>query len=195
MDYCGSSKNNDKNGGDEGGQSQRGPCGACKFLRRRCVKGCVFAPYFDSDQGTAQFAAVHKVFGASNAAKLLLRIPPHHRLDAVFTLSYEALSRARDPVYGCVAHIFALQQQVMNLQAELAYVQARLSTLQRLPAMAAATLPQLEISSSSNNDFPFDPTNSLQFSNFLNPCDLQHDWDLQALARDLVSRVKEEKKI
>ncbi|GMH00582.1 hypothetical protein Nepgr_002421 [Nepenthes gracilis] len=110
-----------------------GPCGACKFLRRKCLKGCIFAPYFDSEQGMAHFAAVHKVFGASNAAKLLLGIPSHRRLDAVVTLCYEALARVRDPVYGCVAHIFTLQHQVVNLQAELAYIQARLSTLQRLP--------------------------------------------------------------
>ena len=89
-----------------------GPCGACKFLRRKCVKGCIFAPYFDPDQGTAHFAAVHKVFGASNASKLLLRIPTHKRLDAVVTLCYEALTRVRDPVHGCVGHIFTLQQQV-----------------------------------------------------------------------------------
>ena len=93
-----------------------GPCGACKLLRRKCVKSCVFAPYFDSDQmGTSEFAAVHRVFGASNAAKLLLRIPPHRRLDAVVSLCYEALSRLRDPVYGCVANIFTLQQQVHQL--------------------------------------------------------------------------------
>lgn len=92
-----------------------GPCGACKFLRRKCVNGCVFAPYFDSDEGAAHFAAVHRVFGASNASKLLLRIPPHCRLDAVVTLCYEALARVRDPVYGCVAHIFTLQQQVFSL--------------------------------------------------------------------------------
>lgn len=89
-----------------------GPCGACKFLRRKCVKSCVFAPYFDSDQGTTHFAAVHRVFGASNTSKLLLRVPPHRRLDAVVSLCYEALSRVRDPVYGCVANIFSLQQQV-----------------------------------------------------------------------------------
>ncbi|XVF73389.1 hypothetical protein PTKIN_Ptkin12aG0198000 [Pterospermum kingtungense] len=112
-----------------------GPCGACKFLRRKCVKGCIFAPYFDSDQGTSHFAAVHKVFGASNASKLLQRIPAHKRSDAVITLCYEALARVRDPVYGCVSHIFTLQQQVVNLQAELAYAQARLSTLQRLPLL------------------------------------------------------------
>ncbi|WOG90428.1 hypothetical protein DCAR_0209672 [Daucus carota subsp. sativus] len=84
-------------GGSSGGG---GPCGACKFLRRKCVAGCIFAPYFDSEQGAAHFAAVHKVFGASN------------RLDAVVTICYEAQARLRDPVYGCVAHIFALQQQV-----------------------------------------------------------------------------------
>jgi len=99
-------------GGKIGGSERGGPCGACKFLRRKCVKGCIFAPYFDSDQGTAHFAAVHKVFGASNASKLLMRIPAHKRLDAVVTLCYEALARARDPVYGCVGHLFALQQQV-----------------------------------------------------------------------------------
>ncbi|GAB2275505.1 LOB domain-containing protein 19 [Dionaea muscipula] len=90
-----------------------GPCGACKFMRGKCVKGCIFAPYFDSEQpGTAHFAAVHKVFGTSNASKLLQGIPVHWRLDAVLTLCCEALARVRDPVYGCVAHIFSLQQQL-----------------------------------------------------------------------------------
>ena len=98
--------------GGPGGSGGGGPCGACKFLRRKCVSGCIFAPYFDSEQGAAHFAAVHKVFGASNVSKLLLQIPPHKRLDAVVTICYEAQARLRDPVYGCVAHIFALQQQV-----------------------------------------------------------------------------------
>ena len=94
------------------GHNGSGPCGACKFLRRKCLKGCIFAPYFDPEQGTAHFAAVHKVFGASNASKMLLRVPAHKRLDAVVTLCYEALARIRDPVYGCVGHLFTLQQQV-----------------------------------------------------------------------------------
>ncbi|KAL7238687.1 hypothetical protein ACSBR2_004728 [Camellia fascicularis] len=107
-----------------------GPCGACKFLRRKCVAGCIFAPYFDSEQGAAHFAAVHKVFGASNVSKLLHHVPAHKRLDAVVTICYEAQARLRDPVYGCVAHIFALQQQKVNLQAELSYLQAHLATLE-----------------------------------------------------------------
>ncbi|GJV17531.1 probable inactive leucine-rich repeat receptor-like protein kinase, partial [Tanacetum coccineum] len=43
-------------------------CGACKFLRRRCVNGCIFAPYFSPDHGAGMFAAVHKVFGQCSEA-------------------------------------------------------------------------------------------------------------------------------
>ncbi|XP_041022014.1 LOB domain-containing protein 20 [Juglans microcarpa x Juglans regia] len=102
------------------------PCGACKFLRRKCVSGCIFAPHFGSDQGAARFAAVHKVFGASNVSKLLVHVPVNRRHDAVVTISYEAQARLSDPVFGCVSTILALQQQVASLQAELAMVQTQL---------------------------------------------------------------------
>ncbi|XWS58563.1 hypothetical protein CRYUN_Cryun08bG0044900 [Craigia yunnanensis] len=102
------------------------PCGACKFLRRKCISGCIFAPHFGSDQGAARFAAVHKVFGASNVSKLLLHIPVNRRHDAVVTISYEAQARLSDPVYGCVSTILSLQQQVSSLQAELSMVQNQL---------------------------------------------------------------------
>lgn len=98
------------------------PCGACKFLRRKCISGCIFAPHFGSDQGAARFAAVHKVFGASNVSKLLLHIPVNRRHDAVVTISYEAQARLADPVYGCVSTILALQQQVLML--DLIYKQS-----------------------------------------------------------------------
>ncbi|KAG8380740.1 hypothetical protein BUALT_Bualt06G0047500 [Buddleja alternifolia] len=94
-------------------------CGACKFLRRRCTSECIFAPYFCYEQAATHFAAVHKVFGASNVSKLLLHLPVHGRSDAAITIAYEALARMHDPVYGCVAHIFALQQQVASLEEEI----------------------------------------------------------------------------
>ncbi|KAL4379079.1 hypothetical protein GQ457_02G003720 [Hibiscus cannabinus] len=103
------------------------PCGACKFLRRKCASDCIFAPYFSSEQGPARFAAIHKVFGASNVSKLLLHIPAHDRCEAVVSIAYEAQARIRDPVYGCVAHIFSLQQQVACLQAQLLQVKAQLA--------------------------------------------------------------------
>ncbi|KAE8670749.1 LOB domain-containing protein 17 [Hibiscus syriacus] len=94
-------------------------CGTCKFLRRKCSNECVFAPYFCYDDAANYFAAVHKVFGASNVSKLLLHLPVHNRSDAIVTISYEALARIRDPVFGCVAHIFSLQQQVASLPEEI----------------------------------------------------------------------------
>ncbi|XP_059318724.1 LOB domain-containing protein 16-like [Lycium ferocissimum] len=103
------------------------PCGACKFLRRKCAADCIFAPYFCSEQGPARFAAIHKVFGASNVSKLLLHVPVPDRCEAVVTIAYEAQARIKDPVYGCVAHIFALQQQVAYLQAQLMQVKGQLA--------------------------------------------------------------------
>ncbi|KAK0582444.1 hypothetical protein LWI29_025741 [Acer saccharum] len=103
------------------------PCGACKFLRRKCASDCIFAPYFCSEQGPARFAAIHKVFGASNVSKLLLHVPVADRCEAVVTIAYEAQARIRDPVYGCVAHIFALQQQVACLQAQLMQVKGQVA--------------------------------------------------------------------
>ncbi|KAF3319888.1 LOB domain-containing protein 16-like protein [Carex littledalei] len=103
------------------------PCGACKFLRRRCVPDCVFAPYFSCDQGAARFAAIHKVFGASNISKLLMHLPVADRCEAVVTIAYEAQARIKDPVYGCVAQIFALQQQVAILQAQVMQTKAQIA--------------------------------------------------------------------
>ncbi|XP_062090519.1 LOB domain-containing protein 18 [Humulus lupulus] len=201
------------NSGSGSGSSGGGPCGACKFLRRKCVAGCIFAPYFDSEQGAAHFAAVHKVFGASNVSKLLLHIPVHKRLDAVVTVCYEAQARLRDPVYGCVAHIFALQQQVVSLQTELSYLQAHLATLE-LPSPPPApphqpTLispPPLTISDlPSASTVPATYDLSTLFEPIVQPWPMQQrpldprqfggatggggsSGDLQALARELLHR-------
>ncbi|KAJ8492013.1 hypothetical protein OPV22_013734 [Ensete ventricosum] len=67
----------------------------------------------------AHFAAIHKAFGASNASKLLLQLLVSDRPEAALTISfYEAPARLQDPVYGCVSHIFALQQQILTLEAQ-----------------------------------------------------------------------------
>ncbi|KAK9684924.1 hypothetical protein RND81_10G243000 [Saponaria officinalis] len=109
------------------GSGSGSPCGACKFQRRKCGPDCIFAPYFCSEQGPARFAAIHKVFGASNVSKLLSQLPVHDRCEAVVTIAFEAQARVRDPVYGCVAHIFALQQQVAYLQAQLIQAKAHIA--------------------------------------------------------------------
>ncbi|KAK7395689.1 hypothetical protein VNO78_16255 [Psophocarpus tetragonolobus] len=94
------------------------PCAACKFLRRKCMPDCIFAPYFPPEE-PQKFANVHKIFGASNVSKLLNEVQPHQREDAVNSLAYEAEARIKDPVYGCVGAISVLQRQVIRLQKEL----------------------------------------------------------------------------
>ncbi|CAI0415663.1 unnamed protein product [Linum tenue] len=101
------------------------PCASCKLLRRRCAKDCIFAPYFPPAD-PQKFAIVHKVFGASNVAKMLLDLPAERRADAVNSLVYEANARLRDPVYGCVGAISYLQNQVSQLQMQLALAQAEI---------------------------------------------------------------------
>ncbi|KAF9625673.1 hypothetical protein IFM89_025458 [Coptis chinensis] len=98
--------------------SSNSPCAACKFLRRKCMPGCIFAPYFPPEE-PQKFANVHKIFGASNVTKLLNELLPHQREDAVNSLAYEAEARMKDPVYGCVGAISYLQREVHRLQKEL----------------------------------------------------------------------------
>ncbi|KAH6814487.1 LOB domain-containing protein 13 [Perilla frutescens var. frutescens] len=101
------------------------PCAACKLLRRRCAEECPFSPYF-SPHEPHKFAAVHKVFGASNVSKMLMEVAEGQRGDAANSLVYEANVRLRDPIYGCMGAISALQQQIQNLQAELNAVRAEI---------------------------------------------------------------------
>nr|GEW39460.1 LOB domain-containing protein 12-like [Tanacetum cinerariifolium] len=57
-------------------------------------------------------------------------IPVNQRADAVSSLVYEANARMRDPVYGCVGAISFLQNQVSQLQMELAMAQAEILCIQ-----------------------------------------------------------------
>ncbi|MED6131382.1 hypothetical protein PIB30_008971 [Stylosanthes scabra] len=102
------------------------PCAACKIQRRKCTQECVFAPYFPPDN-PQRFAYVHKVFGASNVAKLLNDLNAAQREDAVKSLAYEAEARLRDPVYGCVGLISLLQHKLKQLQAELNHAKTELA--------------------------------------------------------------------
>ncbi|PNX93655.1 LOB domain-containing protein 12-like [Trifolium pratense] len=111
------------------GGNTNSPCASCKLLRRRCAKDCIFSPYFPSND-PQKFAIVHKVFGASNVSKMLQELPIQQRSDAVSSLVYEAHARVKDPVYGCVGAISYLQNQVSDLQMQLAVAQAEILCLQ-----------------------------------------------------------------
>ncbi|KAI8535209.1 hypothetical protein RHMOL_Rhmol10G0155900 [Rhododendron molle] len=103
------------------------PCAACKLQRRKCTQECVFAPYFPPDQ-PQKFETVHKVFGASNVAKILSELAPAQREDAVNSLAYEADARLRDPVYGCVGLISILQHRLKQVQINLYNAKKELAT-------------------------------------------------------------------
>lgn len=68
-------------------------------------------------------------------------MPEPQRADAANSLVYEANLRLRDPIYGCMGAISALQQQVQALEAELKAVRAEiLKHKYRQQAAVAATV-------------------------------------------------------
>ncbi|KAJ0231465.1 LOB domain-containing protein 28 [Hirschfeldia incana] len=94
------------------------PCAACKYLRRKCTQACLFAPYFPPNK-LNDYTAIHKVFGASQVAKILKDLHPSQRQDAVNSLVYEAQALLLDKVHGCSLHICNLQRQLKDLQDQL----------------------------------------------------------------------------
>ncbi|KAL1290217.1 hypothetical protein HN51_058638 [Arachis hypogaea] len=152
--------------------SGNSPCASCKLLRRRCAKDCIFAPYFPSDD-PQKFAIVHKVFGASNVSKMLQELPIHQRADAVSSLVYEANARVRDPVYGCVGAISYLQNQVSELQMQLAVAQAEILCIQMQhePSVAAAIpnpqqIMEFQEQNNNNNELTHHHHHHHQYLNF-----------------------------
>ncbi|XP_060180411.1 LOB domain-containing protein 15 [Lycium barbarum] len=122
------------------------PCAACKLLRRRCAQECPFSPYF-SPHEPQKFASVHKVFGASNVSKMLMEVPESQRADTANSLVYEANVRLRDPVYGCMGAISALQQQVQALQAELNIIRAEIIKYKFSDTTTSTLIPSSHVSS------------------------------------------------
>lgn len=147
-------------------------CGACKFLRRKCTSECVFGPYFSYDEAAIHFSAVHKVFGASNVSRLLLHLPEQHRREAALSISYEALARMQDPVYGCVAYIYALQQEVAYLQEEIDVLGNHMANLS-----TGATNDYCGNSQATNYNNPMNNNSLLQFSSQEGPMNLPEYWN------------------
>ncbi|KAF6145012.1 hypothetical protein GIB67_013363 [Kingdonia uniflora] len=57
----------------------------------------------------------------------LQKIPIEQRGAGVNSMTFEASARVRDPVYGCVAVISQLHQQISEVQHELAKTQGELA--------------------------------------------------------------------
>ncbi|CAM8946888.1 unnamed protein product [Rhodiola kirilowii] len=101
-------------------------CAACKCLRRKCVMGCILAPYFPSTN-LQRFTSVHKVFGAANITKMLEQVPIHLRGQAADSVIFEAETRMKDPVYGSAGIISQLQQQIAHVQGEIMKIQGEIA--------------------------------------------------------------------
>ncbi|XP_008799794.2 LOB domain-containing protein 12-like [Phoenix dactylifera] len=160
------------------------PCASCKWLRRRCAKDCIFAPYFPSDD-PHKFAIVHKVFGASNVSKMLQEIPVYQRADAVSSLVFEANARMRDPVYGCVGAISFLQNQVSQLQMQLAMAQAEILCIQM---QQESSMAYQQMHADGKSFLLHNSINSIpQFMNFSSGSVVQEPFKIESLRHRHVS--------
>ncbi|KAK8943747.1 LOB domain-containing protein 12 [Platanthera guangdongensis] len=101
-------------------------CAACKYLRRRCSDDCILAPHFHPSNPN-KFARVHKIFGASNVARILRHLPEHKRAQAAEAMAWEAYWRVQDPIYGCSSKIARLQDEIRRTKSELAMTRAQVA--------------------------------------------------------------------
>ncbi|GER54629.1 LOB domain-containing protein [Striga asiatica] len=88
-------------------------------------------------------------------------VPEFQRADAANSLVYEANVRLRDPIYGCMGAISALQHQVQALQAELNSVRAeilRYKYREAATTILAAELPQAPPTPTPSQPAPVGPT-------------------------------------
>ncbi|KAF3555831.1 hypothetical protein F2Q69_00017750 [Brassica cretica] len=68
-------------------------------------------------------------------------VPESQRFDAANSLVYEANVRLRDPVYGCMGAISALQHQIQALQAELTAVRSDILKYKQREAVVTLIVP------------------------------------------------------
>ncbi|CAN4101134.1 unnamed protein product [Withania somnifera] len=142
------------------------PCSACKLLRRRCTKECIFLPHFPAAE-PHKFIAVHRIFGAGNISKMLQEIPMDNREDAVISMVYEATARLRDPVYGSVGIISALQEHVFHLQSELNEASVEAMTLRtKLSEYVSSSAEVMSLRTRLSNPSPSLPSSLLEGSPF-----------------------------
>lgn len=105
-------------------------CAACKYQRRKCASDCPLAPYFPPDQ-PKRFLNVHRLFGVSSILRILRQVDVDKREDTVKSIVYEADTREKDPVHGCLGIIHLLQNQVNKLKDELAIARDQLYLLEQ----------------------------------------------------------------
>ncbi|KVH98822.1 lateral organ boundaries domain-containing protein [Cynara cardunculus var. scolymus] len=100
----------------KGGTSQA--CAACKYQRKRCTPECALAPHFRPEH-TEIFKNAHKLFGVRKILRILEKIDPSQKTEAMRSIIYQANMRDRFPVHGCLGEIYHLQYQIRQAEKEL----------------------------------------------------------------------------
>lgn len=100
-------------------------CAACKYQRRRCTPECPLAPYFPPHE-QKMFQNAHKLFGVSNILKILKKLEPSQKSDAMKSIIYQSNVRDESPVHGCLGKIYQLKCQIWHAEEELHAVQTQL---------------------------------------------------------------------
>lgn len=107
----------------------------------------------------------------------------HQRGDAVSSLVYEANARMRDPVYGCVGAISYLQNQVSQLQMQLAVAQAEILCIQMQQDSSSMETPVQNNFEADDKSFLFH--NNLPQHQYLNfPSSTDHHVFQDSLKRE-----------
>lgn len=91
------------------------------------------------------------------------------------SLVYEANARVRDPVYGCVGAISYLQNQVSQLQMQLAMAQAEILCIQMQQEPALPVDPQLNHQSDVDDKSFFLHNDLPQYLNYASSSNVIHD--------------------
>lgn len=107
----------------KGGTTQA--CAACKYQRKRCTPECALAPHFRPEH-TEIFKNAHKLFGVRKILRILEKIDPSQKTEAMRSIIYQANMRDRFPVHGCLGEIYHLQYQIRQAEKELYAVLSQL---------------------------------------------------------------------
>ncbi|KAE9616904.1 hypothetical protein Lal_00034569 [Lupinus albus] len=109
-------------------------CAACKHQRKKCNEKCVLAPYFPSSR-TAEFDAVHKVFGVSNITKLIKNVEVEDQRMVVDSLIWEACCRQRDPIQGAYGEFTKIYYQYKKVFNELQIFKGQNHQIMQFPSI------------------------------------------------------------
>lgn len=128
----------------KGGTSQA--CAACKYQRRRCTSECPLAPYFPPHE-QKMFQNAHKLFGVSNILKILKKLDPSQKSDAMKSIIYQANVRDENPVHGCWGKICQLKYQIWQAEEELHAVHTQLEMYRQYHQHQISSMPDHDVTS------------------------------------------------